>query len=68
MPEQINPSFEFTLENFEQAKFDSLPDFLKDKIRQSKEYKTLISPEIRHMEEVQAKVESFKVEEDDLPF
>jgi len=69
MPDQINPSFEFTLENFEQGKFDSLPDFLKDKIRQSKEYKTMISPEIRHMEEVQAKVDSFKAgEEDDLPF
>lgn len=69
MPDQINPSFEFTLENFEQTKFDSLPDFLKDKIRQSKEYKTMISPEVRHMEEVQAKVDSFKSgEEDDLPF
>jgi hypothetical protein len=68
MPEQINPSFEFTLENFNQEKFDSLPDFLKDKIRQSKEYKTLVNPEVRHMEEVQQKVAAFKEEEDELPF
>jgi hypothetical protein len=59
------------LENFEQNKFDSLPDFLKDKIRQSKEYKTIISPEIRHMEEVQQKVSEFQVpdkEDDNVPF
>jgi hypothetical protein len=72
MPAQINPSFEFTLENFEQNKFDSLPDFLKDKIRQSKEYKTIISPEIRHMEEVQQKVAEFQVPDKEdlepLPF
>ena len=69
MPAQINPSFEFTLENFDEYKFNSLPDFLKDKIRQSKEYKTIISPEIRHMEEVQQKVAEFKKEEEDeLPF
>jgi hypothetical protein len=72
MPPQINPSFEFTLENFDQAKFDFLPDFLKDKIRQSKEYKTMISPEIRHMEEVNQKVSEFQVADNDelepLPF
>jgi hypothetical protein len=72
MPAQINQSFEFTLENFEQNKFDSLPDFLKDKIRQSKEYKTIISPEIRHMEEVQQKVAEFQIPDKEdlepLPF
>jgi hypothetical protein len=70
MPPQINPSFEFTLENFDEHKFNSLPDFLKDKIRQSKEYKTIISPEIRHMEEVQQKVSEFKKEEEieEMPF
>ena len=68
-PPQINPSFIFTLEEFDQYKFDSLPDWLKDKIRQSQEYKKVISPEIAHMEEVKAKVDSFNTEEvDDLPF
>ena len=72
MPPQINPSFEFTLENFDQNKFDFLPDFLKDKIRQSKEYKTMISPEIRHMEEIKNKIENFgpaaQEEYEEMPF
>jgi len=72
MPPQINPSFEFTLEKFELEKFDLLPDFLKDKIRQSREYKNMISPEIRHMEETQQKVAEFQVPDnvdlDPLPF
>lgn len=46
---QINPSFEFTLEEFDQKKFDSLPDFLKDKIKQSKEYKALTQPHNRDL-------------------
>jgi hypothetical protein len=72
MPDQINKSFEFTLEKFELEKFDLLPDFLKDKIRQSREYKNMISPEIRHMEETQQKVAEFQVPDnvdlDPLPF
>ena len=72
MPPQINPSFIFELDAFDQSKFDSLPDFLKDKIRQSKQYKTIISPEIRHMEEVQQKVSEFQVPDNEelepLPF
>jgi hypothetical protein len=67
MPPQINPSFEFTLEVFDQDKFDKLPDFLKEKIRKSKEYQDLITPEVRHMEEVQKKVDSFE-EPEELPF
>jgi len=72
MPRQVNPSFIFELDAFDQSKFDSLPDFLKDKIRQSKQYKTIISPEIRHMEEVQQKVSEFQVPDNEelepLPF
>lgn len=43
-PGQINPNFEFSLENFDQKKFDSLPDWLKDKIKTSKEYRELTDP------------------------
>jgi hypothetical protein len=72
MPAQINKSFEFTLEKFELEKFDLLPDFLKDKIRQSREYKNMISPEIRHMEENQQKPAEFQVPDSEylepLPF
>lgn len=40
-PAQVNPSFVFELGAFDQTKFDSLPDFLKDKIKQSTEYQQL---------------------------
>lgn len=43
-PEQVNDNFEFSLENFDQKKFDSLPDWLKDKIKTSKEYRELTDP------------------------
>jgi len=36
-PDQINESFEFSLSEFDQDKFDQLPEFLKDKIDRSKE-------------------------------
>jgi hypothetical protein len=40
-PPQVNPNFEFSLQDFDQNRFEALPDFLKDKIRQSKEYKAM---------------------------
>lgn len=44
-PNQINPSFEFSWENFDQDKFDSLPDWLKDKMKTSNQYKLFVQPE-----------------------
>lgn len=43
-PPQINPTFEFSFENFDKNKFDSLPDWLKDKIKTSDEYKVISDP------------------------
>lgn len=43
-PPQINPSFEFGLQDFNQAAFDALPEFLKEKVRSSKEYKAMFAP------------------------
>lgn len=37
-PAQINPSFEFSHEQFDQKKLESLPQFLQEKIKASKEY------------------------------
>lgn len=37
-PDQINPSFEFSHANFDQKKLDNLPEFLRKKISESKEY------------------------------
>lgn len=38
-PAQINPSRILTYENWDQGYFDSLPDFIKDKMKGSKQYK-----------------------------
>lgn len=38
VPEQVNPSFEFNYDPFDEAKFNNLPDFLKEKMKASKEY------------------------------
>lgn len=40
-PPQINPSFEFGYTPFSQEAFDKLPQWLKDKVVQSNEYKEL---------------------------
>lgn len=71
MPPQINPSFVFELDRFDQAKFDSMPDWLKDKVRLSQEYRAIVSPEIQHSLEVAQKVAEFVDDEsgaDELPF
>ena len=43
-PEAINTSRVINYENFDQAVFDKLPDFLKDKMKKSEEYKRLTDP------------------------
>lgn len=43
-PPQINPTIVFSVLDFNQNVFDSFPDFLKDKIKSSKEYKNMQSP------------------------
>jgi hypothetical protein len=43
-PPQINGTFMFSFENFEQSKFDSLPDWLKDRIKATPEYNALFVP------------------------
>lgn len=66
-PPQINPTFEFSLsENFNQAKFDSLPDWLKDKIKTSDEYKALMNPE--HTEATPSSGSEEPQPDNDLPF
>jgi hypothetical protein len=44
-PAQINENFEFTFTPYTPEKFDELPDWLKDKIKTSKEYRALNEPE-----------------------
>ena len=40
-PEQINESFEFNVDNFSEDEFNNLPEFIKDKVKSSAEYKKL---------------------------
>lgn len=71
-PAQINPNFEFSLtdKEFDQKKFDSLPDWLKDKIKTSKEYRELTDPAHSDIpEEEETETEETETEDNnDLPF
>jgi len=62
-PEQINESYEFNYDSFDEEKFNKLPDFLKDKMRQSVEYAAATRPQemVTHTPEP-------IMPEDDLPF
>ncbi|MFY7936247.1 MAG: phage replication initiation protein, NGO0469 family [Flavobacterium sp.] len=42
-PNQVNQNFEFSILSYEEDVFNQLPDFIKDKIKTSKEYKQLQS-------------------------
>lgn len=61
-PDQVNPTMELSFDNWKQQIFDSLPDFVKDKIKKSKEYAAMTAP--GHAETPQANSSEF----DDLPF
>ena len=41
IPEAINPLVYLNLEDFDQSIYDSLPEFLRTKISESKEFKAL---------------------------
>lgn len=43
-PPQINPNFEFSLETFDDTKFSQLPEWIRKKIVDSKEYKAFFAP------------------------
>jgi hypothetical protein len=60
-PEQINPTQELSFDEFNQSLFEKLPDFLRDKIKSSDEYKAMVNP--GHFE-----VNQNSPDEDDLPF
>jgi hypothetical protein len=63
VPAIMNPEIVFSVNNFDQVAFDSFPDFIKEKIQSSNEYKALLesSP-------TQALTEPAVIDEDDLPW
>lgn len=62
-PAQINPTYELSFDNWSDNLFDSLPDFIKNKIRSSKQYAAMTMP--GHTEAPQSTPND---EGDDLPF
>lgn len=62
-PPQINPNFEFSLENFDDKKFSSLPEWIRKQIIESKEYKAFFNPS-----ETEVHQEHVESEHSDLPF
>ena len=64
-PPQINESFIFTYENFNENNFNKLPEFIRLKMITSEEYKKLKSGGVEH--EMNNNT-NFKEVEDDFPF
>lgn len=62
-PDQVNPTVELSFDNWNSQLFESLPDFVKNKIKSSKEYAAMTAP--GHTETPQAPTGN---EADDLPF
>lgn len=63
-PEQINPTFVLSYDEWDQSKFDTLPDFIKNKMIGSMEYSAMKAPahtEIKNHSETPN-------DGDDLPF
>lgn len=61
-PEQIHPSFVWTYENFDQEKFNSLPEYLRNKMITSDEYRLALSGGQEH------ESPTAQEEHEDLPF
>lgn len=61
-PAQVNKTLLLSYDNFDDAEFEKLPDFIKVKMKGSQEYQQLLVPQERHIGG------SGIQEEDDLPF
>jgi hypothetical protein len=66
-PKQINPTFILSYDDFKQELFDVLPDFIKDKMKTSMEYKAMKNPENHEMNDIPSGTPT-PDENDDLPF
>lgn len=63
-PAQINPSFLLDYDDFQEEKFNALPDFIKDKMRNSVEFVKMKQPTETHVQGLGDREET----NDDLPF
>jgi hypothetical protein len=62
-PPQVNKSFVLSYDRFDLTLFESLPDFIKDKMKLSAEYVAMQSPNAIHADK-----EPVSDIADDLPF
>lgn len=66
-PAQINPSSVFDYDNFDDVKFNSLPDFIRDKMKSSLEFTKMQQPAQTHLNGT-SNDDLNNDEPDDLPF
>jgi hypothetical protein len=65
-PVQINPTFEFSVLDYNQDKFDSMPEFIKEMVRGSKEFQQLLQHKpVAQVAQAPVSVQDFI---DELPF
>lgn len=51
VPKQVNPTFVLSYDEFDMEKFNSLPDFIKDKMKSSEQFQKLQQPSATHLPE-----------------
>lgn len=64
VPKQVNPTFVLSYDNFDMEKFESLPDFIKDKMKTSEQFQKLQQPSATHLPESHEP----SIDQDPLPF
>jgi len=62
-PEQINPTFVLSYDEWSESKFSTLPDFIKNKMMSSMEYSAMVNPAHTEIKDVHE-----PANDDDLPF
>lgn len=69
-PKAINPPFILSYDQWDEAKFETLPDFIKDKMKTSDEYKQMRNPHTNEFvgEDGKPLPGAGEEDEDDLPF
>lgn len=68
MPPQVNPTFVLSYDNFDEAVYNSLPDFIKQKMASSLEYAAMRQPNNIDVHDEQKNHIPVMVEDDGLPF
>jgi hypothetical protein len=62
-PPPVNEPFILDYDDFDEEKFNALPDFMKEKMKTSKEYRNMQQPHVSHVD-----VNEITEPMDDLPF